>query len=980
MKKIIKILLAIIASLFVLLIAAIIIIPIAFKGPIMEKVKQEINNNLNAKLDFEDFNLSLIRTFPDLGITIDGLKIEGVNEFEGKTLLKADRIRTTIDLKSAFSGDNYEIKSIILKKPDIYIMYLPDGTANFDIAIADTTDVEEITEDTESLFVLSLKSLEVEDARFVYNDMMYDIYTALDNMNLSLTGDFTASTTFVNAALSVGALDFAMDGISYLKNGKVQGTAGFGLDMDTWKFTFTDNNFVLNNMPFGFDGFFTMNDDSSYDMDIKLITEKINFKDLLSLVPAIYMTDMEGMQTSGNVEISAFIKGKMDDEQIPAFDLKLIVDNAMFKYPELPKSVDNINIVTRINNPDGNPDNTVIDISRFDMNLGGNPVNILFNAKKPVSDPEFFASINTKIDLATLSDVMPLEDGEELFGKIKSDIYVKGKMSYLDNEEYDKFDAKGSLEINQMNYSSKDMPYKVLINNMELIFSPQYVELKNFSADVGKSDFKAHGKLDNLFAYVFKDELLTGSFNLNSNYIDVNEFMGEETAPAEDIETVKADDIASEYESVEVVEIPANIDFQLNSRFNTILYDDIEIKNLVGNIIIKESKADLSNLSMETLGSKIIMNGSYSTVNKMNPEVDFGLNISNAEFQTLRTLFSSLDTLAPILEYCYGAINTDFTLNALFDSKMELIYESINVDGYLKANNVKIKDNKTINNLADLIKNERFKDPEVKDIKINYSIKDGKVEIKPFDIKLGNSKAVASGYNTLEMLINYEIDLTIPRSELGGEANKLAENTLDEFKKLGLKTDLSDDIDFKVFITGTVNEPKISLNLKDLAKDALTDLKDQVVEEIKEKIEDVKETVKETIDEAKNEAILKAREEADRIIKEAERKRDAMIKEAEKQASEIRRVGKNTADNIRKEAKTQGDRLISQASNPLAERTAKASADKLIEEADKKANNVEREADRNANNLVNTAKSEGDNIVNTAKKQGDKLIKDAEDL
>ena len=82
MKKV----LAIIGILFVLLLAAAIILPIIFKDDIFQLVKDEANNNLNAKIDIGDFSMTLFKSFPDFTLQIDDVKVEGVDEFEGVTL------------------------------------------------------------------------------------------------------------------------------------------------------------------------------------------------------------------------------------------------------------------------------------------------------------------------------------------------------------------------------------------------------------------------------------------------------------------------------------------------------------------------------------------------------------------------------------------------------------------------------------------------------------------------------------------------------------------------------------------------------------------------------------------------------------------------------------------------------------------------------------------------------------------------------
>src|ERR1700742_1751084 len=79
-----------------LLIAA----PFIFKDKIVALVKEEANANLNAKVDFGDFDLSLISSFPDFRFKIQKVSVVGVNEFKDDTLAYIGEVKTDINLKS----------------------------------------------------------------------------------------------------------------------------------------------------------------------------------------------------------------------------------------------------------------------------------------------------------------------------------------------------------------------------------------------------------------------------------------------------------------------------------------------------------------------------------------------------------------------------------------------------------------------------------------------------------------------------------------------------------------------------------------------------------------------------------------------------------------------------------------------------------------------------------------------------------------
>ncbi|MBL4709985.1 MAG: hypothetical protein JKY48_16255 [Flavobacteriales bacterium] len=79
MKKFLKI----IGAFLILVLASLIVLPMIFKDDIVKLVKDEANNALNAKVDFGDFDLSLIKSFPDFYFGIEAISVTGVGEFEG---------------------------------------------------------------------------------------------------------------------------------------------------------------------------------------------------------------------------------------------------------------------------------------------------------------------------------------------------------------------------------------------------------------------------------------------------------------------------------------------------------------------------------------------------------------------------------------------------------------------------------------------------------------------------------------------------------------------------------------------------------------------------------------------------------------------------------------------------------------------------------------------------------------------------------
>ncbi|HON52350.1 MAG TPA: AsmA family protein, partial [Bacteroidales bacterium] len=359
MKKALKI----IGIVLVVLLLALVIAPYAFRGKLMELTKQEINKSLTAKVDFKGFGVSILKNFPDLTVTIKQLEIVGTEQFSNDTLIAVEKLLATVDIKSVISGDSIGVKQIEIIKPRIHALIAADSSANYDIVKSSDTDTVSEVDTSTTKFSMQLDKISIIDAFIYYGDIPGNMSATLDGMNMELQGNFTETTTLIKTVISVAKLSYTMDGIPYLKNVNCTLNANIDADFEAFKFTLKDNTMSLNDLDLEYNGWLAMPGDD-IEMDFTCKTLKTDFKNILSLVPGVYMEGFENIKTSGKLALEASLKGVYSEkpETYPSFNIGLLVENGMFQYPDLPKSVDNINIDLRVSNPSNNLDSTVVDL------------------------------------------------------------------------------------------------------------------------------------------------------------------------------------------------------------------------------------------------------------------------------------------------------------------------------------------------------------------------------------------------------------------------------------------------------------------------------------------------------------------------------------------------------------------------------------------------------------------------------------------
>ena len=945
------------------------IAPFLFKGKIEAAIKQAANDNLNAKVNWTDVSLSLIRNFPNLRIAIEGFTVDNTTApFDSVRLAQIGSLEAVVDIKSLF-GDEIQIKRIGIVDPIFDVRVTKEGLANYDIAKPDTSAAETPAPAEEGgAFKMKLKEYFIKNGKISYDDQTMPMVMRFEGLNHDGSGDFTQDVFKLITHTTADKATFWFDGTTYLNEVKTDLQADLEMDMKNSKYTLAGNVIKLNELELGAQGWVAMPGED-IDMDISFKALKNDFKQFLSMVPMEFAKDLKGVDATGNLALDGFVRGKYNDASMPGIGLNLQIDNARFKYPDLPKSVDNINVKAAIVADMNVMDNTTIDVDKFHMEMAGNPVDMTLKLRTPESDPFIDFMCKAFVDLDNVKEFIPLEKGDDVHGQINADLAMKGNMSSVEKGNYESFDAKGMVEIKNVLFKGDSMPYDLQVNNALFNFTPAYIDLSNFAAQIGRSDLQAAGKIENYLAYALKDSLLIGSFNLSSNLMDLNEFMTEDAAATTTAAPTEQAPPA-ESSAMSPIELPGNVDFELNASFAKMIYDVNEITNVKGGITLRNRIATLRNLAMNVLDGSVIMSGNYYAQDLSQPKMDFNFDIKDMDINKAANQFNTVDKMAPVAKACNGLFSTKFNMKADLSQEMMPINSSVNGGGTLITKSVTIKDFAPLVKLADKINLDKLKEAQtIKDISVSFKIKDGVVNVDPFTVKLIDGvPAKISGYTTLDQEINYNVDMDIPFDKFPSGAVNQANSWLGQLNsKLGSNISIGKSINMIAVITGTVTDPKVGVTSKALGADAVNSLKDQVKAEVKEQITNLK-----------NEAKEKAIAEKEKLVNEAKAQRDKLMAEAASQRDNAKKQGEALAKKGKDEAYKAADDLVSKTKNPLEKAGAKIAADKMKKEADKAYDKAVAKSNEEADKAYAAAGQRADKLIVDAEARGDKMIQDAD--
>ncbi|MBP7037796.1 MAG: AsmA family protein [Bacteroidales bacterium] len=933
MKKASSIILKSLLGIVLLILVLLFTVPVIFKGKIKEKVVSVINESVNARVSFGDYKLGFFKNFPNLTFSMNDFSVAGTGDFESDTLATAKSINLVFNLSSLFGKEGYEVRSILIDAAKIKTLVLEDGSANWDIM--KESDETESEGDSDSDIKILLREVKMLNSSFSYIDRESDMAAWLDDLSGSLSGDLTGSKSDLVINLNSDDFTFEMDDMKYISRVKANAIVNVLADLDSMIFRLRDNTVSLNDLQLKLAGTVIMPEDD-IETDLTFMAEETSFKSLISLIPAFYMKDFQDLRADGSFNLSGSAKGVYSsaDSTMPDISLNLSVKDGLISYPALPEQIRRINVESAIFVDGKDMDKTRVDVTGFHFELAGNPFDMRFYLRTPISDPDIDGSARGKIDLGALSKAVPM-DSLELSGLIDIAVDLSGRMSMLEKSQYDRFQASGNIGLKDMTVLMTGYP-GISIREADMAITPAFAELKKAELNIGSgSDFSLGGRLQNYIPYMLKDETISGNLSLYSRQIDMTEIMEGMSSDTEDEDTT----------SLAVIKVPENIDFDFRAKVDKFSYNKINAENVSGHIVVKDGILSFRDTGMDLLGGKVAFNAAYDTRDTLNPFVNASLSVNNLAVKDAFETFNTIRMLAPTAKGVDGKFAFSLNFSSLLQKDFMPRIASITGDGKMQSSELTLVESAVFNTMKEVLKLGQGYTNTFKDLNLSFRIREGRIFVNPFNTRVGNIKMNVSGDQGLDQTVNYVIRTEIPRADLGNAANSLIDGLSAQASVFGLTVKPSDVIKVNVNVTGTFLKPLVKPFFGESAPESLSaGIRETAGESVKEKVEEAR----------------------DKVKSEAEIQGDRLVQEAEETGQKLRDEAASAAEKIRQEARAQADRLIREAESkgPVAKLAAQKAADSVVKEADRRADQLIREADEKAIKLVDEAKSKREELIN----------------
>jgi hypothetical protein len=399
----------------------------------------------------------------------------------------------------------------------------------------------------------------------------------------------------------------------------------------------------------------------------------------------------------------------------------------------------------------------------------------------------------------------------------------------------DQFQAGGNLELLNFLCSSKAYPGEIALNELRMTFNSKNVLINEIKGEYLATHIGVTGTLNNLFDFALRNQPLNASINVKADEFNLREW-------------IRTDKGGSATTSVRIntpFVVPDNIDFTIHAEADQFHFDNLDLQNLSCNLTISDETVHFLHVKANGLDGDITMDGTYSTLESTeNPEFALTYDVKGLDIQKTFFAFNTIRKIMPVAKFIAGNLNAHMSLNGRLHDDMTTDLQTLQGEGNVLLLAGSMKDFGPMDKLSQSLDIVELKDIPLKDIKSDFSFKAGKVVVSPFIVHAKDIEMEIGGSHGFDQSIDYNINLKVPRNQLGNKGSMFVKNVVTQAADKGIPVKLRDAVSMTVKMGGTINSPDVKENMDAVVDNAATDLKKEINDFVNAKLDSAKQQLR----------------------------------------------------------------------------------------------------------------------------------------
>jgi len=813
--KALKIISIIIAALILVYVSLSLLAANYLDNKIKQLAIQEINKKIETKIDVEDIEFSVIRSFPYAELVFSNAVIfssPGFNKnefrnFDCDTLLKAKSISLSFNINSIFRN-KLNLRKIDIENGKINLLVDSQGKGNYEFWKKNDSE-------TEGQLNIDLNNVQFSDIEFLMVQRGQQLVFHNQFHSLNLSGEFSGSNfnLDINSQMWVGKFLVAENSYLSRRSANLQ----LNLDVNNNVFSIKKGNLKFGELIFNLAG--QINLDSPNSIDLKINGNNLDIQKTMSLFPPLISKYVKGIESKGIFYFDTHIFGKFSNKKAPQIETDFGIKNGTFIKSAHNLTIKNINIDGSFSNG-ANPKLLASKLNiksfNFDFDKGGSFSGnfLLSNFNNPYI--EINSDFNTEI--SEISEFFEIDNLESVSGKISGKIAVKGKLpkGFQDSpQKLKNLYLSGKISTSDINILSKNKD--INIENLSGV-----VNISNATANFKTENFRFNNTDVNISLQLAKPletiliskQSLKINGNINSPKIDLKNF------------------IRSNSSAKSKIDLLENLNANITLSTDTFIYNRFVARNFSSKLIFEKNKIKIDKIDISTLNGKLLGNIVVEENKYLGLRIAGNVKMFEIDIHELLFAFENFGQDFIKSKHVIGDISGNVYFSSDFNNNMNIIDDDLLVESSIEIKNGELFDFEPMMKLSDFIMIEDLKHIKFSTLKNDIVIQNSKIFIPNMTI---NSSAIdidISGIHNFNQDISYDIKLLL--SSLFSRKIKQKRK-----KEWNIADNDDDKITLFLILEGNVDDLKIRYDFK-RAKSVLK-------ENIKEEKQEIKQVLKQEL-------------------------------------------------------------------------------------------------------------------------------------
>lgn len=319
-------------------------------------------------------------------------------------------------------------------------------------------------------------------------------------------------------------------------------------------------------------------------------------------------------------------------------------------------------------------------------------------------------------------------------------------------------------------------PLRMRLNNLDLGFAADSLNLRSLKLKAGRSDLRATGSITNIQKALGRRHAsspLRLKLNLQADTIDVNQLtraafrgaayaaktdsLNRENISLElDAETIKADTTSEE---MMAIVIPMNIDATVNIAAKNIIYSTIDLNDFRGQILVANGAANLSGLHAASPIGSVDLNMLYYAPTRSDVNFGIGLDLHRFNIGRVTEIIPTLDTIMPILNTLGGIVDVGISATTPVDSMLNIDIPNMRALVHLSGDSLRVLDEKTFKTVSKWLFFHDKKKNLIDHMDVKLTVEDNQLSLFPFMFDFDRYRIGVMGHNDMDMNLDYHVSI-----------------------------------------------------------------------------------------------------------------------------------------------------------------------------------------------------------------------------